>query len=183
MSIIETPKPKMTPEEVIRQLRELRLQITDFAQLERFDRVSLAPVANVDPEFVLRSIGAIGASATLEGAVGHSPESLRQEDDYTRRVVSVSDELRTFLDGVDTAITVRRHRIGLIALQAYNIGRQLVRREEHADLLPHIAAMRNHNKFGKRGKRKKEEEKVKPGEPQAKPGETPAAPATQSKPQ
>jgi hypothetical protein len=62
----------------------------------------------------------------------------------------VEDELRTLLQGVADANLARRHQIGLSSLQAYQIGRQLVRKEANAHLLPHVAEMKRLNRFGTR---------------------------------
>ena len=66
------------------------------------------------------------------------------------RWTAVEDELRAMLNGVAAANLVRRHRIGLTALQTYNICRQLVRQKEHAALLPPVQGMKRLNKFGKK---------------------------------
>ena len=54
------------------------------------------------------------------------------------------------LEGVSAAILARRYRIGLATLQAYSIARQLVRKKENADLLPHVENMRRTNRFGRK---------------------------------
>jgi len=45
---------------------------------------------------------------------------------------------------------LRRHRMGLAALQTYIICQQLVRQKENAALLPHVQGMKRLNKFGKK---------------------------------
>jgi hypothetical protein len=45
---------------------------------------------------------------------------------------------------------MRRHRVGLASLQSYNISRQLVRHQDHSDLLPHVHEMKRLNRFGRR---------------------------------
>jgi hypothetical protein len=70
---------------------------------------------------------------------------------------------------VAAANLLRRHRIGLTALQTYQAARQLVRSDEHAHLLPLVAEMKRLNRFGKK-------RPVKAAAPQ--PAATPAPPAT-----
>jgi hypothetical protein len=45
--------------------------------------------------------------------------------------------------------TIRRQRIGLAALQTYQICQQLARDEKHAGLKTHIQEMRRLNRFGR----------------------------------
>jgi hypothetical protein len=52
--------------------------------------------------------------------------------------------------GVAAANLSRRYRLGITALQTYAIARQLVRQSEHADLMPHVEAMKRASKFGRR---------------------------------
>ena len=148
MSTVPTTTP-VQPEEVVQQLRAMRVQIPDFVQLPRANARSLTRVANVDAEFVQTTINAIGASEALRSALGQSAEELRQNTEFTTRWGAVAEELAAMLSGVNAAITVRRHRIGLTALQAYNMSRQLVRQKEHAHLLPHVDAMKRRVKFGR----------------------------------
>jgi hypothetical protein len=149
MSSSLTPTVPVQPEEVVQQLRALRAQIPDFVQLSRSGARSLSRVANVDAEFLQTTINAIGASDALRSALGKSAEELRQDTEFTTRWGSVAEELAAMLSGVNAAITVRRHRAGLTALQAYNMSRQLVRQKEHAHLLPHVEAMKRRTKFGR----------------------------------
>jgi hypothetical protein len=147
---IETP---VQPELMVEQLRALRQQIPEYAQLTVSDAKTLRGPATADAGFVTAAINAIGASPVVQSAVGLTPEALRQEASEVVRWVAVEDELRAMLKGVATANLTRRHRVGLAALQAYGISRMLVRKPEHANLLPHVAEMKRLNRFG-RGKAK-----------------------------
>src|SRR4029078_11473471 len=82
--------------------------------------------------------------------VGRTPADLRQDEVEITRWTAVEDELKAMLKGVSAANLIRRHRLGLAALQAYNISQQLVRHPDHADLLPHVEGMKRLNKFGRR---------------------------------
>jgi len=176
MSIGLDPTKPMEPEEVVQILRIIRGHVPDFAQLAGAERLALGRVAALDPEFVQASINAVGASTPLEGALGRSAAELRQDAEFTGRWSAVADELRALLAGVISAIQVRRHRLGLTALQVYGISRQLVRRKENANLLPHIAVMRQRSEFNRR--RQPDEGTGGATKPQPKP-----EPDPQSKPQ
>ena len=141
-----TPK---TPEAVVERLRALRAEIPDYSQLTIADAASLRRASTVDEKFVQASINAIGASDTVRGAIGRTPDVMREEIDEIARWTAVEDELRAMLKGVMAANLTRRHRLGRTALQAYHISRQLVRQPEHGDLLPHVQEMKRLLRFGR----------------------------------
>ena len=151
----EAPAP-LEPETIVEQLRALRPQIPQFGPLTVERRRALRAVANANPLFLEAAINAIGASQAMQDAIGN-PDDLRRDVDLATRWSAVEDELRALLQGVAAANLTRRHRVALAGLRAYHIGRQLVRNEEHGDLLPHVAEMRRQNRFGRR--------RAKPAEP------------------
>jgi hypothetical protein len=132
----------LTPEELTEHLRTLRAQIPGYAQLTGSETLSILSAGKVDPRFVTAAINTAGASPRVEGAIGKSAAVMREESDDNTRWTAVEDELRSMLKGVAAANRLRRHRLGLSALQTYHISRQLARQPEHADLLPHIAEMK-----------------------------------------
>jgi hypothetical protein len=145
----ETPALQITPEDVLAQLRALRAQIPDYTQAPAYSPAILRAVSNLDAEFVDASTAAIGASQQLQGVVGATPEVCVAESGEASRWAQVEDELGAMFSGVRNANLARKHRIGLRALQAYQVSKQLVRLNEHSDLRPHLAEMRKHNRFGK----------------------------------
>lgn len=140
----------LEPEAVVEQLRALRQSIPEFVQLPIPDARALRTVARVGPEFVQASVSAIGASAGVQTILGTTPAEMQQETELAARWAAVENELSAMLKGVIAANLVRRHRIGLVALQTYQISRQLVRKKENSTLLPYVAIMREHNKYGKK---------------------------------
>jgi len=140
----------LTPEQIVEQLRVLRQHVPDFGPLSVSEATALRTTAKIHPEFALASINTIGASATIAQAVDADAPSLVAERAEADRWSAVEDELQTMLKGVSAAILARRYRIGLASLQAYSIARQLVRKKENADLLPHVENMRRTNRLGRR---------------------------------
>jgi hypothetical protein len=140
----------LTPEQIVEQLRMLRQHIPDFGPLSPQDALSLRRAANVHTELVKTATNSVGASQYLEGAIGKDAEALRVENNDVTRWSAVEDELQTMHKGVVAANLARRYRLGITALQTYAIARQLVRRDEHVALLPHVEAMRRASKFGRR---------------------------------
>ena len=142
----------ITPEAMVEQLRALRLQIPEYTQLPNADAATMRRAANVDANFVQATINAIGASPSVQSALGRTPEAMLQEAEDAARWSAVEDELRAMLKGVIAANLTRRHRIGLTALQTYSISRQLIRQQKYADLLPHVQEMKRLNRIGRRRK-------------------------------
>ena len=146
-TIPDVPNSPLTPEEAVQILQAMRTRVPDFALLSVADAQSLARAAAVDIRFVHEAINAIAASPNLRDALGRTAEELRQSLELTDRWSQVVVELDKLRDGVLGAMRVRRHRIGGIALQAYQMSRQLARYRENATLLPHIDAMRRASRF------------------------------------
>lgn len=146
-TIPDIPNAPLTPEEAVQLLQAMRTRVPDFTLLSVADSQSLSRAAAVDLRFVHEAINAIAASANLRDALGRGAEELRQSLELTDRWSQVVVELDKLRDGVLGAIKVRRHRIGGIALQTYQVSRQLARYRENATLLPHIDAMRRASRF------------------------------------
>lgn len=162
--------PMLTPEQLVAQLRLMQQQIPGFVQLPNGREIrQLRRLARVDAEFTREGIGAVGVSQVVQDAIGNTVEELYEADDEIARWAVAESELRSLLRGVAAANLVRRHRVGRAVLQAYNISRQLVRQDEHAQLRPHVERMSRLRKFGRR--------RSKPADAQAPP---PPQPASQS---
>jgi hypothetical protein len=143
-----------TPEEIVQQLRAVRERIADFVLLPPGESVTLTRAASVHPAFVQATISAVGASEPLSDTIRMTAEQYRQETELGSRWNAVFDEVDALWEGAYNAGMVRRHRIGLTALLVYQVSQQLVRKKEHAGLLPHVEAMRRHVKFAPTRRRK-----------------------------
>jgi len=162
-----TDTPMLAPEQVVDQLRVLRQQIPEFVQLPNNRELKqIRRTASLNVDFAHEAINAVGASDIVQSVIGNTPDELHQAEDEAGRWTAVESELRAMLRGVSAANLMRRHRISHAALQAYNVSKQLVRQEDHADLLPHVERMSRLRKFGRR--------RVKPAEP---PQQAPSPPA------
>jgi hypothetical protein len=163
----------LDPNAIVEQLRSLRQHIPGYEQLSVAEASKIRGAAKANSDFVQATINAVGASEAVQSVLGRSPDDLRSEVADAGSWTSVEDELRSILKGVTAANLVRRHRIGLFALQTYSITRQLVRDKQHADLLPHVEDMRRLNRFGRRRAR------VTKQQPQPPAPQTPQAPVPQ----
>src|SRR5438552_11210963 len=119
--------PMLAPEGVVAQLRIVRQQIAEVTPLTRQQKKALYRYAAVPNEVLQASINAIGASAIVQQALGGPADDVRQLIEESNRWTAVEDELRGMLQGVAGANLIRRQRIGLLAVQAYVISRQLAR--------------------------------------------------------
>lgn len=158
-AVTASEAPMLAPEQVVEQLRGLQRQIPEFVQLPQDQRMrAIRRRASVNVEFAREAIHAVGASETVQHIVGNSPAELHAAEAEIGRWTAVEAELRSMLRGVTAANTLRRERLGLAALQVLNVSRELVRREEHAGLWPHVEAMSRIPKYSRR-------RKTKPAEP------------------
>jgi hypothetical protein len=156
----EPDTPMLTPEQVVEQLRALQSRM-EFVQLANNRQMrNIRRRACVNVEFSREAIHAVGASETVQHMVGNSPAEMHAAENEIGRWTAVEAELRATLRGVTDANTLRRERLGLAALQVFNVSRELVRREEHAALWPHVEAMSRIPKYNR-------QRKTKPAEPAA----------------
>ena len=145
-----SPQPQpLTAEELVETLRALRQRIPEYVQLSLPDAKSIRALAHINPQFKQAAINAVGASGVVADAIGLTAEELQQINEDADRWSAAADELRAMLQGVVASILTRRQRVGVASLQAYSITRQLVRHEDHADLLPHLREMKRLNRFGR----------------------------------
>jgi hypothetical protein len=151
---------RIDPKELVDALRRFEPLIPDYTQLTNEQIIALRRAATLSQDWVLVAVNAIGASPPVEAVVRSTHGELLHEIDDIGRWSEVEQQLRKMLKGVMAANLIRRHRIGLTALQAYGIIRQLVRQPEHHILLPYYERLRQMNKLGKRKKKEPEEEEM-----------------------
>ena len=140
----------LEPEQMGDQLRAMRDHVPDFGPLPLPDAQALRTTANLPRGFLRASFNTIGGSKHLALILDTTPPDVLAEEANVARWSAFEDELRTLLEGVAASNLARRHRLGLMALQAYSIARQLVRKKAHADLLPHVENMRRANRLGRK---------------------------------
>jgi hypothetical protein len=139
----------ITPEDLVAQIRALRAQIPDYTQTPGHAVSALTRIGNIDSNFINAATSAIGTSTDLQGTLGATPQQCVDEITEANRWAQAEDEIAALFSGIRLANLTRKHRIGLRALRAYQMTKQLVRVPEHDDLKPHLAEMRRFNRFGK----------------------------------
>jgi hypothetical protein len=167
---VPQPAPTLEPEAIVEALRSMRGQIGEVTPLTARERDLLRRRGKTSNPVLQASINVIGAHDRISQAIAQPAEGVRRMYDEANRWTAVEDELRALLQGIIGANLVRRERIALIAAQAYNIGRELVRDPANAVLLPHVQEVR---RLKRSSRRKKAGDGTQP--PPA--PETPPAPA------
>jgi hypothetical protein len=163
----DPPTIPVTPDDAVRQLRTLQEQLPQMELSLSISRTLRGQLQHVDPLFVGAAVAVVGSSDTVQAALGRSDESLREDIDLSARWFAVADAARVLVRSSLVIGTVIKQRVGLAALQAYQICQQLERDVNHAKLSTHVAEMRRLNKFGRARRRTPDAET--PPEPVKKP--------------
>ena len=129
----------LTPEQLLAQLRALHEEIPDFAivtdpELRKIRRAGY----DLDVDIAREAAGMVRVSPFLQKTAGVTPETLLQAEDEAARWETAEAELREVLRGLTTANAIRRRRIAETVARVCEIGRVLVLKEEHVDLVPHV---------------------------------------------
>ena len=143
------PSPvSLEPEEVVQQFRAV-MERVPFPQAPPAHRPFRRRLSHVNPKFVDGMINAIGASPAAQAALSRSDEDMRAEADVIDRWSAVADELKGMLRTILAANDIRRQRLGLTTLQAFQICTQLSRDEGNEKLTSYVREMKRIGKFGR----------------------------------
>ena len=140
---------QMNPEDIVTTLRDLRAHIPEYVQLPQTDALALRRASQVSPPFLQATLLAAAEFEPVAALLGRPVADQRQEAIDADRWLAVESEARALLNGVAASNLVRRHRLGLTALQTHSICRQLVRQKQNAQLLPHVQRMKQLNMFAR----------------------------------
>jgi hypothetical protein len=143
------PNQTLEPEAIAEQLRALREQIPEFTQIQSGDKRLLNRASLVAPPFIQTTINAVTEHPAVADHLGVSAADQRRAVIDADRWNVVEEEAQALLKGIAAMNLVRRHNIGLTALQSYNICRELVRQKKFATLVPHAEKMKRQNKFSR----------------------------------
>jgi hypothetical protein len=143
----------ITPSELMEILQNLQTRVPGFQSLSNAQVISIRKAAGLNPDWVRRSVSILDNSPGVAAAVDTTHDALVAEIDDMNRWTAVETELKAFLKGVSGANLVRRHRIGLKALQIYGISRQLIRQPGNDNLRTFVESLQEMNKLGKRKKK------------------------------
>ena len=142
---------------LIEELRRLQARIPDFSILTNQQIVAMRKAAAVDRDWIVHTTAAVGACSSAQKALGSTDAEMRQELFDQGPWSTAESEAFVLFKGLAGANLVRRHRLGLRALQAYGIIRQLVRQPEHRGLLFHFEQLKELNRLGPRKKKSEDE--------------------------
>jgi hypothetical protein len=139
----------ITPAAIVEQVRAMRASIPDFQQLPTPKSRKLRNVARIHPDFVQSAINTVGVFTGVETVLGRTHGELTQEVIDVAAWSAAEEEIRALLEGVMAANLVRRHRLGLVALQTYAISRRMAADGTQSGLLSHVQEMKRLNRLGK----------------------------------
>ena len=144
---------KLTPDEVIAQLRTMRSQIEDVAPLSQAQRGLLKKRLRTQPKTIVEaSINVIGVLDNVSQAIGQPLDEVRQLQDDSLRWDAVAEEARAFVKGIEGANLNRHQQLALIGMQAYSIGTQLAKAPAMAVLVPHVEEVKRLKAVSRRKK-------------------------------
>jgi hypothetical protein len=135
---------------MVAQLRAMREQIPNFSQLTKEQSRQIIPVSAISQEMINAAANAIGESTIVEAAAGSTLEQVRQTSADANTWATLEEELAATYRGVRSANRLRRHSLGRLTLTAYAVSTALIHTPEHANLIPHVDAMRRANRFGRK---------------------------------
>jgi hypothetical protein len=161
---------------LIEELRALRQKVP-YLVVSTFkgQRRKLAAGAAVPADFVERMVSAIESHAQLVRTGALDPGQLRDLMSYVEAFGPVADEVEALANVMRLSVTAARNKVGHETLTAYALAQRLADRPEHADLVPHVAAMRR--ALGKARKAKVKTAEPVPDAPQP-PSTSPDPPLT-----
>jgi hypothetical protein len=134
--------------EILEGVRGFRERL-GFQRTTAIEATARGRVARLSMDFIRAAFIAIAGSPQLLAILGRPLDNLRQDEEFVSEWTAVGDELRSLLNEVDTAVMLRRHRMGILALQTFQVTRQLVRDSSNANLLTHLEEMNRFNEFRK----------------------------------
>ena len=128
----------LTPEQLVEQLRALRVSVPDVEPLTDQERAIARQQSRLgrSAEAVQESINVIGASDLVTNGLGMTPADAQQFLADNGRWSVVEAELRAFLNGMSDANLIRRQRTAIIAAKAYGIAREVAR--DNPDVRPQV---------------------------------------------
>lgn len=143
----------LSPEEVIEQLRTMQSHIDEVAPLSKEQRTLVKQrLRNQSTDIVHASINVLEVLDNVSQAIGQPLDEVRQLQTDSIRWEAAADQTRTFLQGLEGANLNRRHRLALIATQAYTIGTQLAKDPNKAVLLPQVEQIKRLKSVSRRKK-------------------------------
>jgi hypothetical protein len=143
-------KTTLDPQEVIDQLRVIRDQLPAIAPMTAAQRKVIRDSGRLPEEIVHLSLGLIGESTTIAGALGREAEDVRELINERDRWTGPISELRALLNGIEGANLIRRHTIATVAWRAYMLALQLAKSPEHAHLLATIEEIKRLKSYARR---------------------------------
>lgn len=156
----------LTPEELLGIVQQLQVRLPVVEAVEG-PADARRRLAHVNAQFAEAAFNAIPDAEGSNTLLGVSDDELRQLNGDAVKWNSAIEALNVLVARAANANLHRRQKVGLAALQMYQIVRTLSRTPQYAvKLTPHVAAMRKVKPFGRGRKAPKESTPQTPETPQ-----------------
>jgi hypothetical protein len=133
----------LTPEEVIQIVRDMALRAPAVEPAVTASRTTRVKLARVEQELIDASLAAINALPEVQSALGRSDVDVRTEDADSVNWAVAIQTAQQFVDALGVSNGYRRQRVGLTAMQTYQICKSLAREPRHAEAVgPHLATIK-----------------------------------------
>jgi hypothetical protein len=142
-------EPAVTPDEIVRRLREVRDLMGTLTALTPAQKKTLRN-GLARSEQVLHAQISLAATEPAISGMTASAERLHAMDDDAGRWTAVESELNAMLVGIQGANLIRRYRLASLASRSAQIGRALARDPEHNSLIPFVENVRALNRLARR---------------------------------
>ena len=146
-----TPSPHTAEAKAfIEQIRNLRAAIPRLTPEGPRDAKAMAPRASVDQEFIEAAGAAMQASALLDGSSPMTADALSDAVAFALAYQAALTEGKAFVRALAHTLRVAKATAAGHALDIYSLAQRLAKKENGAELVPHVENMRRKLKNGRR---------------------------------
>jgi hypothetical protein len=146
-----TPSPHNAEAKAfVEQIRTLRAAIPRLKPEGPRDAKAMAPRSGVDQEFIEAAGTAMQASDLLDGSSPTTAEALRDAIAFALAYQAALTEGKAFVRALTHTLRAAKATAAGHALDIYALAQRLAKKEDGAELVPHVANMRNKLKNGRR---------------------------------
>ena len=146
-----TPSPHTAEAKAfVEQIRTLRAAIPRLKPEGPRDARDMASRSSVDQEFIEAAGAAMQASDLLDGSSPTTAEALRDAIAFALAYQAALTEGKAFVRALTHTLRAAKATAGGHALDIYSLAQRLAKKENGAELVPHVENMRRKLKNGRR---------------------------------
>ena len=146
-----TPSPHATEAKAfVEQIRTLRAAIPRLKPEGPRDAKAMATLAAINQEFIEAAGTAMQASDLLDGSSPTTADALRDATAFALAYQAALTEGKAFVRALTHTLRAAKATAGGHALDIYALAQRLVKKEDGAELVPHVENMRRKLRNGRR---------------------------------